>query len=63
MKLYDVNSCECMISISFAPWNFLEFFPPSVFHCVLVESEDAEPTDTKGQLNFKFNFLILMLQV
>ena len=45
---------------------FLEFsgiFFPGVFYCVLVESEDAEPTDIKGQLNFKFNLLILMLQV
>lgn len=44
MKLYDVNSCGCMVSVSFASWNCLEFFSSSVS----VESEDAEPTDTKG---------------
>lgn len=59
MKLYNVNSCGCMVSVSFASWNCLEFFSSSVS----VESEDAEPTDTKDQLNFKINFLILMLQV
>lgn len=59
MKLYDVNSCGCMVSVSVASWNCLEFFSSSVS----VESEDAEPTDTKDQLNFKINFLILMLQV
>ena len=36
---------------SFAFGNFLETFFPSIFDLWLVETLDAEPVDTKGQLD------------
>ena len=45
-----VNCCWYVANSSFAVWTFLEFFPLSIFTPKLVESEDAEPTDTESQL-------------
>lgn len=45
-----VKSCQCTANSSFAAWNFLEFFSPNIFHLRLVESPDAEPVNTEGQL-------------
>lgn len=41
-----------MANLSFAFWNFLENFYPTVFHSHLIESTDVEPEDTEGQLHF-----------